>query len=306
MTYSIQDAVRDLRPVLDKAPVGAVDGEWIASTMQAGHSSQSGGYRKASGGYLNDDTVFDIIHDVVERLEAAQAEPFNTVVIRWTKSRFPFLKSRVIVETVFDESTVPLGPDDPIYEVVAVVRRDFWQAWGEVSEGFVAERAEANSYNQTKWFGPHRRVIAIRSTDKVILATDGLSTPWAGVPAKENGVGCELYLEMELESASPEEVSDWAHLLISLGDLVADGYRVADDVAKNQAILFCRLAPEFSPMSRIILSDHGKQMEGLPFGSIMAIRVTPISEADIAGLVLDDDFSAQAARETLAKRGDTV
>lgn len=67
--YSIDDAIRELAPALDKAPAGAVSGEWTATTMQAGHSSRTGGYRDAEGNYVPEASrhPLDIISDVVEK-----------------------------------------------------------------------------------------------------------------------------------------------------------------------------------------------------------------------------------------------
>lgn len=50
--YSNSDAARDLRPALDKAPIGAVNGEWFFITEQAGVSSQYGGYMYADGSHV--------------------------------------------------------------------------------------------------------------------------------------------------------------------------------------------------------------------------------------------------------------
>lgn len=304
MAYSIGDAVRDLRPVLDKAPCHATTGEWRATTMQAGTSTQSGGYRNAEGKYVGVETTDPgrIIDVIIEKLEAAQTQRFNVVVIRWTKPKLPFLKSRITIETLFDEAIVPRGANDPIYETAASARLTFWKQRGAVSDGFAAERGEANIYNQTKWFGPHRYVLSITTPEKLLLATDGLSTPWAGVAERENGAGCELFLSLDFPPANGQSVDDWANLLINLGDLVADGYQVADDVEKYGAILFCRLADDFSPMGRIILSRDPGRIEGLPFGPVPLIRVTPIAEAEQEGLDQSDDWSARAAGDVLAKR----
>ena len=96
-----------------------------------------------------------------------------------------------------------------------------------------------------------------RDTDQrntFTLVTDGLSTPWAGIADPENGVGCELFMELDASTTISHPMDDWASLLISLGDLVADGYQVADDVEKYGAILFCTLTDKYHPLTRIILS----------------------------------------------------
>lgn len=301
--YSNSDAARDLRPALDKAPTGAVNGEWFFITEQAGVSSQTGGYMYADGSHVTTgDQAFQRVRNVVDKLEASRIQPFNKVIVRWTKSKIPLMRGRVTVDTIFDETIVPRGPQNPMYEAAAVARRAFWKRYGDVSDSFIAERVDANVHNQTKWFGPHRRVLSTKSSTKLTLATDGLSTPWAGVADPENGVECELFMELDASDNTSNQIDDWAHLLISLGDLVADGYQVAADVEKYGAILFCSLTDDYKPMTRIILSRDGRQIEGLPFGSVPLIRVTPIAEAEIENHDQSDEWASNAARHALAER----
>jgi len=156
-------------------------------------------------------------------------------------------------------------------------------------------------------FTPRRngsaRILAIQAPERLTLATDGLSTPWAGISEPENGVECELFMEFDAARLDAAGIENWANLLINIGDLVADGYRVARDVEKHRAILFCRLTEDHSPMSRIMLSQGPGRIDGLPFGSVPLIRATPIAEAEIEGQDLSDDWGAVAARNALAKRG---
>lgn len=301
--YSDFDAARDIRAAFGKAPAGAVSGEWFATTEQAGVSSQSGGYLDADGGYIEaGDTISRAIRNVVEKLEASRIEPFNTVTVRWTKSKIPFMRGSVRVDVILDEAIVPRGPDSNIYEAAAVTRRAFWSTHGDVADGFAAERGEANVHNQTKWFGPHRRVLAVKTATLLTLATDGLSTPWAGVAEPENGVECELFMEFDTSAVTGKQIDDWAHVLIGLGDLVADGHRVAADVERHGAIVFCRLADDYSPMTRIILSGDRRRIKDLPFGSVPLIRVTPIAEAEIEDQDQSGEWAVDAARHALTER----
>lgn len=304
-SYSIDDAIRELAPTLGKAPAGAVSGEWTATTIQAGHSSRTGGYLDAEGKHVPEDSrhPLDSIADVVEKLDASGAPRFNKVVIRWKKPKFPFMQAKVTLETSYDQTMVPRGPDDPIYEIAAAARRAFWQSRGRLHEDFAVERGTANIHAQTKWFGPHRRILAIHTLGRLTLATDGLSTPWAGISEPENGVECELFMEFDAARLDTAGIENWANLLINIGDLVADGHRVARDVEKHGAILFCRLTEDYLPMSRIMLSRDAGRIDGLPFGSVPLIRATPIAEAEIEGQDLSDDWGATAARHALAKRG---
>lgn len=303
--YSQADAIRELAPILDKAPPGAKSGEWTATPMQAGHSSCGGSYVGADGKPVGPPTTkpLKIIGEVVEKLDAAKTEQFNKVVVRWTRAKIPFMRGQVTLETSFDETTVPRGPDHPVYEDAANARLAFWKRRGSVSPKFAAERGEPNAHNQTKWFGPHHRVIEVRISDKLQLATDGLSTPWAGIAEQENGVECEVFLEFRRGTLDDRQVADWANLLISIGDLVADGHRVARDVEKFGAILYCGLNDEFAPMSRIILSRDTHRIVGMPYGSVPLIRATPITEVELEGLDLSGKWSADAANAVLAKRG---
>ncbi|MCW0015938.1 hypothetical protein G9X68_14840 [Rhizobium sp. WYCCWR 11279] len=304
-SYSIDEAIRELAPALGKAPAGAVSGDWTATTMQAGHSSRTGGYLDAEGKHVPEDSrhPLDIIADVVEKLEASEVPRFNKVVIRWKKPKFPFMQAKITLETSYDQTIVPRGPDDPIYETAAAVRRVFWQSRGTLQEDFAVERATTNIYAQTKWFGPHRRILTIHAPGRLTLVTDGLSTPWAGISEPENGVECELFMEFDAETLDAAGIENWANLLINIGDLVADGYRVARDVEKHGAILFCRLTEDYRPMTRIMLSRDAGRIDGLPFGSVPLIRATPIAETEIDGQDLSDDWGAAAARNALAKRG---
>jgi len=300
--YSNTDAARDLRPALDKAPAGAVNGEWFFITEQAGVSSQTGGYMYADGSHAAESFSLQRVKEVVEKLEAAQRETFNKVIVRWTRPKIPFMRGRVTVDTIFDEAIVPRGPQNPVYEAAAVARRAFWEMYGDVSEGFSVEQGDANVHNQTNWFGPHRRVLNTKSNTRLTLATDGLSTPWAGIAEPENGVGCELFMELDASDITPRQIDDWAHLLMSVGDLVADGYQVAADVEKYGAILFCSLTDEYSPMTRIILSRDARRIDNLPFGSVPLIRVTPIAESEIEHLDPLDEWASNVARHALAER----
>jgi len=300
--YSNIDAARDLRPALDKAPAGAVKGEWFFITEQAGVSSQTGGYMYANGSHAADNFSLKRVREVVEKLEASQRETFNKVIVRWTRPKIPFMRGCVTVDTIFDEAIVPRGPQHPVYEAAAVARRAFWEMYGDVSEGFSVQQGDANVHNQTNWFGPHRRVLNTKSNTRLTLATDGLSTPWAGIAEPENGVGCELFMELDASDITPRQIDDWAHLLMSVGDLVADGYQVAADVEKYGAILFCALADEYSPMTRIILSRDARRIDNLPFGSVPLIRVTPIAESEIEHLDPLDEWASNVARHALAER----
>ncbi len=139
----------------------------------------------------------------------------------------------------------------------------------------------------------------------MLLATDGLSTPWAGVTAQENGVECAIF--MRLGGAGNPVVADeasmalWSDVLIAVGDLVADGYRVLRDVQTNGAILFCRLAEDCRPMTRMALRMDLRSIEGLPFGPVSLIEATPLRENDLPGLD-DDPWGTAAALRALETR----
>ncbi len=305
---SVHDAERDLGAALDKAPSGAVRGEWTATTKQAGHSSCSGGYQDRDGALLpSDDAVFDRLEEVIKRLGADAATPFNVVTIRWTKAKLPWQRGKVSVETGFDPERVPRAPDDPVYAAAAEARRRFWACVGTLRPGFAAEREKANIHGQTKWFQPHRRILQIAAGDAVLLTTDGLSTPWAGVTTRENGVECEVFMRLggagNPVAADEASVALWSDMLIGVGDLVADGYRVLRDVETHGAILFCRLAEDCLPMTRTALSMDLRSIEGLPFGPVRLIEATPLREDELPGLSDDDDpWGAAAARAALEKR----
>lgn len=305
--YSLADAERDLRETLDRAPKGAVKGEWQATTMQAGHSSRTGGYEDRHGHAVSEPGFRDLgaIDEVLAKLEGSAGERFNTVSITWTKARLPFRRGKVAIETRFDAIIVPRGPHDPSYEAAAAARRRFWEAIGATGIEIAAERGTANVHAQTKWYGPHRRVLLVRHPGGPLLATDGLSTPWAGIAKRENGVECELVLALPQDPSAPkaETIVLWGDVLIGIGDLVADGHRVRRTVEELGAILFSRLGDECRPMAFVVLSLDDRRIEGLPFGSARLLRATPVTEAEVAGLDPADPWAVEAARAALRARG---
>ena len=312
--YGIADAQRDLRASLGHAPAGAVAGAWSATTMQAGHAQISGGYTDAGGRHLDPEPrrAFDAVGAAVERLAAAGGA-FNRVEVRWTRARFPLSllgqTGRISIETAFDPAIVPRGPEDPAYEAAAAARRRFWEGRGRVLSGFAARDLDTNIHGQTKWFGPHRRVLLLHpssgSADGVVLVTDGLSTPWAGIPDPENGVACEVALRLpEGEAAQTERVRLWTTIMMSLGDRVADGYRVARDVEKHGAILFSRLPAACAPLEFVLLAAAADDaaIPDLPFGSVPLLEAVPVTAAEVAGGDPDEAWEASTARAALARR----
>ena len=180
---------------------------------------------------------------------------------------------------------------------------------------YLAEDLEANIYNQTKWFGPHRRILAVRGHGVLLLATDGLSTPWAGIPDRENGVGCELWLyltgpDRTLGQPDPR-LTLWAELLRNIGNAFADDNSLPDDIATNGPVLAFHLDADYLPHTRIVLSLHENttgiptHIPGLPFGPIRLVAVTPVTEDDLAGSELENQAELPArsvlARSALAR-----
>jgi hypothetical protein len=305
MGYSVSDAIANLEVALDKAPRDAISGEWVATTLQAAVSTCKGGYRNREGKYVETpwDTSSEIIREVVDRLEESQSDRFNKVTIRWNKATSPAERGEVTLEVEFDEAIVPRGPDDPIYDMAAAARAAFWQAHGNIAAGFAADFSETNNHNQTKWGGPHRRVLAVRTTEGLTLATDGLSTPWAGVTEPQDGSECELFMEFDADALDAKQIDGWANVLIDAGDFLIEDFEAVEDVEKQGAILFCGLANDFRPLSHISLSRDDRRIGGLAFGSVPLIRATPVKESELGDKDLSDDCSARAAREALANRG---
>jgi hypothetical protein len=302
---SADDAVRDLGAVLDRAPAGAVRGDWTFTTMQAGHASCSGGYQSRDGSLVaSDGPRLDQLEAIVERLGGNAGMPINLVRVRWTRAKLPWQRGKVVVETAFDDALVPRGPSDPVYVAAADARRRFWNAVGSVAPGFAAERGTPNIHGQTKWFQPHCRILQVAVDDTIVLATDGLSTPWAGVTTPENGVECEIVMRLggagNPIAADEASVALWSDVLIGVGDLVADGYRVLRDVQTNGAILFCRLAEDCLPMTRMALRMDPRLIEALPFGPASLIEAVPLREDELSDID-DDPWGAAAALLALRK-----
>lgn len=306
--FSHDDETRELAVLLDQCSKGAVTGDWTVTTMQAGVSSQSGCYQDKNGSNLGDNGHNTAICEVIERMCSNADKPFNTAKIHWRKSRFPFGRGEVSLETYLDLEIVPRGPDDPCYQQAADARQKFWNGIGRMSDTPLVETKASNAYAQTKWFGPHRRVFFVERAPGSMLVTDGLSTPWAGIPDKENGVESEVALLLapivEGCNCDDPKILFWAEILAQIGDFIADDYQIVQAVEKYQAIVFCRLQEECLPYSRIVLSAAGYQIDDLPFGSATVLKATPVTETEILHDDPDEEWLASAARRAIRNRLD--
>lgn len=281
-----------------------MSGSWEVTTWQAGTASTSGCYQDEKAQNLGDNGHNSMIFDIIERLSASADESFNTAKVSWRKSRFPFLKNEVGLSIAFDPEIVPRGPGDTIYQIAAAARRDCWDRIGQMATDPLVETIPDNMHAQTKWFGPHRRVYLVENESGPMLVTDGLSTPWAGISDKENGVEAEVIMMLEplLEVGDGDRETKtlfWAQILGEIGDFIADGYRIANEVKKYQAIVFCRLQEECSPYGRMVLSAAGYEIDDLPFGPATVLLATPIPEPDISPDNEQEDWLASVARSAI-------
>lgn len=163
--YSNSNAARDLRSALDKAPAGAVNGEWFFITEQAGVSSQTGGYMYADGSHVAEGNhAFQKVQEVVAKLEESQIQPFNKVIVHWTRSKVPLIRGRVTVDTLFDKKIVPRGPQDPIYEAASVARRAFWEKYGSASDAIRLNKMTRTYTTRRNGSGPIVEYSILRTT----------------------------------------------------------------------------------------------------------------------------------------------
>jgi hypothetical protein len=56
-------------------------------------------------------------------------------------------------------------------------------------------------------------------------------------------------------------------------------------------------------MTRIMLSRDPGRIGGVPFGAVPLIRATPLTEAELEGQDLDEEWGVTAAKSVLASRG---
>lgn len=215
------------------APRGATCGEWTQTIELAGVSGCSGGFQDARGNWLETpDQIRDAIRDAAESLFTGDTS-WNLLHITWSGAD-------VTLKTEFDATIVPRAIDDPVYSVAASVRRRFWQGAGDVLPDYLGPTPHSNDYGQTRWLSPHRRAIAVRRSADMILATDGLSTPWPGVPDAVNGCSCEVFFRLPIA----EQIERWSEILLSVGDMIADEGEMGLDLAEEAAAVFCRLPDE--------------------------------------------------------------
>lgn len=287
------------------APASAKRLEWTQTIEMAAVSNGTGGFIDAGGGWLDPFTdpaadATKIICSFVSQM--ANDGSWNVAVITWETD-----DEAATIETHFDATIVPRTINDPAYDSAMSARAAFWRGRGGVIE-YLGEPTRINYHGQTKWYSPHRRLVKVSTASGVVLATDGLSTPWSGVPDKKNGIECEIYLPLEGAMGSgATELTAWVHALLDVGDFAADECELCDAVKENSAILFCRLDARLSPFTQMILSVPGleawREIPDLPFGSISLLRATPVKDSDLEGLDLSTDWGAEAARSALSRLG---
>lgn len=134
-----------------------------------------------------------------------------------------------------------------------------------------------------------------------MLATDGLSTPWPGVPDKVNGSGLEVFLE----SPGVYSIEAWTDIMLHVGDMIADDVGVESLVRRHGAVLFLDISSALAPYSHLALSipsaNEPDEIPSLPYGSARLLRATAVTPDDLAGHSLDG-WAVDAAQQALARR----
>lgn len=283
------------------APRKAVRGEWNGTALQMGVAERGGGFLDEQGERLDLDDDQILIMDEVDALifaldeaENAEAPVWNVFTLHWSKTF-----GRAELRTSFDPARVPLAADDPVLEQAAEARRAFWSRYGEIA-GYAENDRAVNEYNQTPIFlGPHERVIIVRREASVILATDGLSTPWPGTSERVNGFGCEAALELAwpldraFDRDNPDDAA-WIELVLLIGDKIIDAYGDAErEIETHGAILLADVVPQAPlpglhlAMTRGAEAGLADEIPGLPFGPAKLYAVTALRDEDFAGLDLN-------------------
>lgn len=176
------------------APTGASSGEWIQTIELAGVSSCRGGFLDPNGEHISsadENEVYSAILHAVEDVHSTGDQSWNVARIKWHAG-----DAATTIETFFDPDIVPRNADDPVIEQAATARREFWESLGKTATEYLGSPAKRNNYGQTNWVSPHRRLLRVEMNNRATLVTDGLSTPWTGVPDKRNGSGAEIFLEV--------------------------------------------------------------------------------------------------------------
>lgn len=286
------------------APASAERLIWTQSIEMAAVSSGSGGFVDANGEWL--DPFSKEAAEFTEFISSFVAQmtndgSWNVAEIHWKTD-----EEAATIETHFDATIVPRAHDDLVYELAVGARAAFWQGKGDVID-YPGEPTRINDHRQTKWRSPHRRLIRVSTASGIILATDGLSTPWSGVPDEKNGIECEIYLPLKgiVIGSVDSEATAWVHALLDIGDFAAEEFELREVVKEHSAVLFCKLNARLAPYTQMILSvpniEGWQEIPGLPFGSISLLRATPVKENDLEGLDLSSDWGAEAARSVLSR-----
>lgn len=266
----------DPRKRAEKRLASLIAQKATAANLRITGSIMQAGVADGPNGALLEHRVREAIRDVIEALAEAERTAgtpvWNLYELEWTRGR-----RHVTLITRLDPDSIPREIGDPVFERAAAARLDFWSGLGEF-EGYVERGRPPNAYGQTPLFlGPHERLAKVRRGGNLILATDGLSTPWPGVADRENGFGLELAL------ALPDATGPAKDLLFTIVRQVIDYPDAAETaLAEGGACIL----DHGNPPGLIILTrpepDMPDQIPGLPFGPAGLLAAVFVSPENLA------------------------
>jgi len=110
-------------------------------------------------------------------------------------------------------------PESSLLKKHQSTRHTYWSQFGDVEQNLIEHLVEGNGQKRLdtgelvapRWPARLERYITVRTSESVIIATDGLSDP-KNDHVKEQGLGIEFYVELPTEAF--EKNKTWAERLL--------------------------------------------------------------------------------------------
>ncbi len=205
--------------------------------------------------------------------------------------------------------------DDPRYVAYASLRHSYWEKIGKVDHDVIAYMISPEFQGAPAWPTTRQAFLVVRTSNSLIIASDGLTDLFVNTNMQDAGFGSEVYIEVGgMEAATFEQIKQsWAFSLIeNFARNVADRGGIADTVERYGVVSMELPAPD--EMNTSWVSDSGQvgvliglSAEGrtskLSLDDQNEIRMIPITIISPAELAFVANGGAEARKELARKLG---
>lgn len=143
-----------------------------------------------------------------------------------------------------------IEPDDPRYDLFAKARHAYWSQFGAVDKDVITYLVSPQFQGAPGWPTTRQAFCIVRTSEGVIIASDGLSDLFVDTDMQDAGFGCEVFIETDMprDAKFGEIKSSWQFSLIeNFARNVADLGGIENQIQVHGLISMELPAPPNSP-----------------------------------------------------------